>query len=82
MLLTAVQTLQIAPVETAKAVQVTVGGTAAMVGQAFQSASETMKSATEESMQHLAESTKKAKVVPWLCWCAWLGLAEVASFYL
>lgn len=61
-LLTAVRTVQIAPVETAKAVQVTVEGTASMVGQAFQSCTETVKAATEESMQQLAETTKNAKV--------------------
>ena len=61
-LLTAVKTLQIAPVETAKAVQVTVEGTASMVGQAIQSCTETVKAATEESMQQLAESTRNAKV--------------------
>lgn len=61
-LFTAVRTLQIAPVETAKAVQVTVEGTASMVGQAFQSCTETVKAATEESIQQLAESTRNAKV--------------------
>ncbi|BDA40743.1 probable miniconductance mechanosensitive channel MscM at C-terminar half [Coccomyxa sp. Obi] len=62
-LLTAVRTVQIAPVETARAVQVTVEGTASMVGQVFQSCTETVKAATEESMQQLAETTKNAKVV-------------------
>ena len=61
-LFTAVRTLQIAPVETAKAVQVTVEGTASMVGQAFQSCTDTVKAATEESIQQLAESTRNAKV--------------------
>jgi hypothetical protein len=66
-LLTAVKALQIAPVETAKAVQVTVEGTASMVGQAFQSCTETVTAATQESMQQLAESTRNAKVLCMHC---------------
>lgn len=54
--------MQIAPVETVKAVQVTVGGTASMVGQALHSCSETVQAATEESVHQLKKSSSQAKV--------------------
>ena len=54
--------LRFAPVETAKAVHITVAGTASMVGKAMGSATKTIGSATGESMHTIAKKTRTDKV--------------------
>ena len=54
--------LRFAPVETAKAVHITVAGTASMVGKAMGSATKTISSATGESMHTIAKKTRTDKV--------------------
>lgn len=62
----AVRALHMAPVETARAVQVTVGGTAAMLGEAAGKMAAAARLAAADSAQRLAASSRKAKVG---CWC-------------
>jgi hypothetical protein len=54
--------LRFAPVETAKAVHITVAGTASMMGKAMGSATKTISSATGESMHTIAKKTRTDKV--------------------
>ena len=62
--------LRFAPVETAKAVHITVAGTVSMLGKAVGSATKTISSATGESMHTIAKKTRTDKVsapcTPWL----------------
>ncbi|CAK0734393.1 hypothetical protein CVIRNUC_000425 [Coccomyxa viridis] len=55
--------LRFAPVETAKAVHITVAGTASMVGEALHQTTSTLSAATEESVQQIARRTHTEKVV-------------------
>ena len=54
--------LRFAPVETAKAVHITVAGTASMVGEALHQTTSTLSAATEESVQQIARRTHTEKV--------------------
>ena len=54
--------LRFAPVETAKAVHITVAGTASMVGEALHQTTSTISAATEESVQQIARRTHTEKV--------------------
>ena len=56
--------LHMAPMETARAVQVTVGGTAAMLGEAAGQMAAAARLAAADSAQRLAASSRKAKVGP------------------
>ncbi|CAL5225595.1 g8443 [Coccomyxa viridis] len=59
----ALAALQFAPVETAKAVHITVTGTASMVGRALSRTTQTISHATEEGVQEIARRTQTEKVV-------------------
>ena len=54
----ALAALQFAPLETAKAVHITVAGTASMVGRAVSRTTKTISHATEESVQEIARRTQ------------------------
>ena len=54
--------LRFAPVETAKAVHITVAGTASMVGEALHQTTSTLSAATEESVQQIARRTHTERV--------------------
>ena len=58
----ALAVLRFAPVETAKAVHITVAGTASMVGEALHQTTSTISAATEESVQQIARRTHTEKV--------------------
>ena len=58
---TAMRALQLAPVETARAVAVTLDGTAAMLGQACGQLSAAAKSGLEDSAQRLGVTSRQAK---------------------
>ncbi len=57
----ALAALQFAPVETAKAVHITVTGTASMVGRALSRTTQTISHATEEGVQEIARRTQTEK---------------------
>lgn len=61
LLTAALAMLRCAPVETAKAVHITVMGTASMVGKALSHTTKTISTATEESVQHIAQRTHTEK---------------------
>ena len=54
----ALAAVQFAPLETAKAVHITVAGTASMVGRAVSRTRKTISHATEESVQEIARRTQ------------------------
>ena len=58
----ALAVLRFAPMETAKAVQITVAGTVSMVGEALHQTTSTLSAATEESVQQIARRTHTEKV--------------------
>ncbi len=62
----ALAALQFAPVETVKAVHITVTGTASMVGRALSQTTQTISHATEEGVQEIARRTQTEKA----CACA------------
>ena len=65
MLGSALAALQFAPVETAKAVHITVTGTASMVGRALSQTTQTISHATEEGVQEIARRTQTEKACVW-----------------